>query len=196
MLNRRLLLLAFAAVPGAASARNTAGFSHRGHSVDMTGCPPRRRPAVSAWVRQQIDLVEGLAIGEDSRAWFRSIPISINPDLPSPGRFSARGGLELKDVITPADNPVLLHELLHGYHRRRLTQAQQRRIDVFFAEAAALGRWPADAYMLSNVAEFFAMTASVALWGRAARPPDTRRDLRTAMPDYYAWLADHFGLQA
>jgi hypothetical protein len=50
--------------------------------------------------------------------------------------------------------------------------------------------------MLRNPAEFFAMTGSVALWGRAARAPFTRERLRASLPDCHDWLAGEFGLRA
>ena len=58
----------------------------------------------------------------------------------------------------------------------------------FFAEAQKQGVWPERSYMLSNINEYFAMTASVYLNGSAARPPFTRAALEQKQPDYAAWL--------
>ena len=42
--------------------------------------------------------------------------------------------------------------------------------------------------MLSDEAEFFAMTTSVELYGHAARPPFTREALEAKQPAYAAWI--------
>jgi hypothetical protein len=196
MLNRRVLIAGLlTAIGGPALAREDAVFDHRGFTVDMTAMT-MDRTAVAAWIRQQIDLVESLAIREDIKTWFRSIRITVDPALNMPGRFD-RSGLTLNDEVSPPDNPVLLHELLHGYQARRLAGARDNpALVAAFARARDSGDWPARAYMLSNVNEFFAMTASVALWGRAARPPSTRERLRSALPDWYAFLVAEFGLTA
>jgi hypothetical protein len=182
------------ATPVIARVRDEAVFQYRGFTVDMTAAPATRHAELAAYLRQQIDLVESLAIREDVKAWFRSVRITVDPALNMPGRFG-RDGLTMDDSVSPPANPVLLHELLHGYQAQRLPGARNNpHLVAGFDQAKASGDWPAQSYMLSNINEFFAMTASVALWGRAARPPLTRERLRTAMPDYYAWLVSEFGL--
>ncbi|HEY0925806.1 hypothetical protein [Brevundimonas sp.] len=194
-LTRRLLLIA---APLAAAGVAQAGeapdrFVHLGHVVDLSAVPADQRPALAAWIRQQIGLVQGLSIRDDVKAWFASVPVTVDPALNQPGRF-AGGRLTLDDQTSPPDNPVLLHELLHAYMDARLPRTGQLR--RFYDQARASGDWPADAYMLRNPAEFFAMTGSVALWGRAARAPFTRERLRASLPDCHDWLAGEFGLRA
>ncbi|CAN5417144.1 hypothetical protein BH09PSE1_BH09PSE1_30870 [soil metagenome] len=194
---RRLVgagLIAVIAAPVLAQAREDAVFDYRGFTVDMTAAPEGRRAEIGAYLRQQIDLVESLKIKDDIKVWFRSVRITVDPALNMPGRFGPNG-LTMDDSVSPPANPVLLHELLHGYQARRLPGARDNpHLVAAFDQAKASGDWPAQAYMLSNINEFFAMTASVALWGRAARPPLTRERLGAAMPDYYAWLVEEFGL--
>jgi hypothetical protein len=196
-LNRRVLgagLLALIAAPAFAADGDV--FDYRGFTVDMTALEGDRRTAVAGWIRQQIDLVESLTIREDIKVWFRGVRITVDPALNMPGRFS-RDGLTLDDSVSPPENPVLLHELLHGYQAQRLAGARDNpHLVAAFDQAKRSGDWPAQAYMLTNINEFFAMTASVALWGRAARPPSTRDRLRAAMPDWYAFLVGEFGLTA
>jgi hypothetical protein len=192
MMNRRTVLATAlaCAVPGAASAEEH--FDYRGFSVDLTAAAPHQRETLAVYIREQIDLVEGLAIRPDIKAWFRTVALTVDPTLRMPGRFRD-GRLTLDDTTSPPDNPVLLHELLHGYMDGRLRPTGEVR--AFYEQARAGGEWPPRSYMLTNVAEFFAMTASVALSGRAARPPSTRERLREKMPDYYAWLVREFGLE-
>lgn len=196
MLNRRTLLIAATLLTAARSARAQDGavFAYRGFTVDMTALEPARREAIGAYVRQQIDLVESLEIRPGIKTWFRGVRITINPALNMAGRFGP-AGLELDDRVSPPDNPVLLHELLHGYQRHLPGGGRNPTLVGAFEAAKAGGQWPARAYMLSNLNEYFAMTASVVLWGRAARPPLTRARLVETQPDYAAWLTEVFGLK-
>lgn len=199
MLTRRICLaaaLGLSLAPATVHAETPDRFDWRGFTVDVGAVDAGRRDAIAAGIRQQIDLVESLTIREDIKAWFRTILITVDPALNMPGRFGPNG-LTLNDAVSPPENPVLLHELLHGYQARRLAGGRNNQhLVAGFEQALASGDWPAQAYMLSNINEFFAMTASVALWGRAARPPGTRRRLQAAMPEYYAWLVEEFGLTA
>jgi hypothetical protein len=47
---------------------------------------------------------------------------------------------------------------------------------------------------LKNVQEFFAVTASLYLWGNVDRPPHDRKTLHDKQPVYYQWLGDQFGV--
>lgn len=197
MMTRRLLtgsLMALIATPAFADDGNV--FDHRGFTVDMSAMGQARRTDVADWIRQQIDLVESLNIHEDIKVWFRTVRLTVDPALNMPGRVD-RNGLTLNDEVSPPENPVLLHELLHVYQARRLAGGRNNpALVVAFDQARTSGDWPPQAYMLSNINEFFAMTGSVALWGRAARPPSTRERLKAAMPDWYAFLVGEFGLTA
>jgi hypothetical protein len=167
----------------------------RGYRYDLSAVAPDRRPVMEAYVRQQIDLIESIPMSEARKAWFRGVAIAINPALTQAGRFIG-GALELGDKTSDPDNPVLLHEMLHGYQFAVL-RPSGRNAEVLAAYEAAKrsGRWPKRAYMLSNPAEFFAMTCSVALWGQAARPPRTRQNLKARAPGWYAWIARDFELK-
>lgn len=196
--SRRLIGAGFLAmIAGSALASSDVQdgvvFEYRGFTVDLTASASLRRNGLEAYVREQIDLVESLAVRADVKAWFQSVRVTVDPELNMPGRF-AGGRLTLDDTTSARDNPVLLHELLHGYMADRLRPTGELR--RFYEEARASGVWPSGSYMLSNINEFFAMTASVALWGRAARPPATREQLKALMPDYFDWLRTEFGLEA
>lgn len=176
---------------GSGSRRETYG----GFALDLSRVPTSPSDALLESLHAQIDLVNSLKIKSEIADWFRSVPLIIDEALREPGEFR-NGRLALKDTISPASSPVLLHELLHGWHFQRLP-GRLRNPDVlsYFKEAKSSAAFPPRSYMLSNVAEFFAMTASVALWGQAARSPSTRSRLRAVMPDYYDWLVDLFGLR-
>ncbi|MBI1404704.1 MAG: hypothetical protein GC145_01095 [Caulobacter sp.] len=198
MLSRRRVMTLILGAPvmalsGAALAADDDVW--RGFRIELSALDPDRRAPVLASLHRQIDIVESLAIRPGIKAWFRDIEIIVNPQLRQPGRYGRRR-LEMAAAVSPADNPVLLHEMLHGYHFDRL-EGGRANPEVIAAWTAARdsGHWPDRAYMLTNPGEFFAMTASVALWGRAARPPATRAALQAAMPDWYDWLVREFGLE-
>ena len=112
MLTRRGLLVAGAAACLAAAEPIQ---TYRGYRIDLSKAQEARRPEIAAYVRQQIDQIEAIPMADRVKAWFRSVTIVINPEIRQPGRYG-RGRLELSGAILPPDNPLLLHEMLHGYH--------------------------------------------------------------------------------
>ena len=191
---RRTLVLAIAgmAAPRPASA---ADFSYRGWRFDGS----RVGPLPDALVRSydaQIDILESLTIKPQIKYFFRRIPCVIDASTPGgPGAYSfEKTRMILSMTPQPKDNPVFLHELLHGYHDQKLGQANRTLLRHYQAAVAAQS-FPPGSYMMSNPGEFFAMCASVTLWGRAARPPSTRENVKLKLPAVYAWIAEEFGLQ-
>ena len=87
----------------------------------------------------------------------------------------------------------MLHELLHAYHAGMLPRGFKNP-DVLLHYNLAKGEklYPADAYLLTNEKEFFAVTASVFLYGKDGR--FTRSDLKQKQPDYYKYLVRLFEL--
>lgn len=155
------------------------------------GLTPEQMTALKA----QIDLVNSLKIKDETLSFFRAQRLIIDPDLKQPGRVGPRG-LFLSPAPQPAENPVLLHELLHVWHFKAAPDGRENPdIIGFYKAAQAGGFYPKGAYALTNPAEFFAMTASVVLWGRAARPPYKRETVKRDQPDLYDWIVGQFGLQ-
>ena len=62
-----------------------------------------------------------------------------------------------------------------------------------YDEARQSGKFPAGSYLLSNPAEYFAMMASVYLYGSAAREPFARDSIRIKQPRMYERLVKEFG---
>lgn len=90
------------------------------------------------------------------------------------------------------ERPVLLHELLHAYHDRGLPGGfGNPAIMAWFKQATEKKAYPADAYLMTNEKEFFAVTASVFLSGKDG--PVDRAQIRQAQPDYYRYLVWLFG---
>ncbi len=175
---------------------NPDQLSYKGFNIDIAAIASvPDRDALLARVRDQLDLVEAVKVDAATHQFFRTIPLVMTP---STGSAAYGGGR----VVVPMhsspeydhDHPILLHELLHGYHDLNVPDGfHNAEIQHLFEQARDGGQFPVGAYMLSNVAEYFAMMASVYLNGTAMRDPNTRDAIKTKQPDMYAWLVKAFG---
>lgn len=162
-------------------------------AIDWQGGP--QTPAVAASLAAQIALVRALPIKPDIVAFFAAQVITVDLAEGTATRAGPRGVFFERRPMPP-DNPVLLHELLHRYHLLRLPDGVQNPTVLdFYNRVRASRAFPDDAYMFTNPKEFFAMTASVVLHGRAARPPYLRENVREKAPSLYRWIVGEFGLR-
>jgi hypothetical protein len=190
-LTRRLIF----ALPLLTLPAFAAESSYRGWRMDDGKLKNGIEEATLTSLKAQIDLVESLKIRPEIKAYFRDQVLTLDPALEQPGRAGPRG-LFLSPKPQSPENPVLLHELLHVYHASQLPDGQRNTDLLGFYAAAKTGKlYPEGAYVLSNVGEFFAMNASVVLWGKAARPPYTRANVQARQPDLYDWIVREFGLK-
>jgi hypothetical protein len=90
------------------------------------------------------------------------------------------------------ERPVLLHELLHAYHANMLPNGLNNAV-ILSHYKAAKAIYPSDAYLMSNEKEFFAVTASVFLYGKETIEPFTRAKIKEKQPEYYNYLVWMFG---
>lgn len=161
-------------------------------AIDWQGLPPD--PALAARLAHQIAIVRAVPVDAAVMTFFAAEPIHV---LTAPGEGSHAGE---RVFITrdpfPDDNPVLLHELIHRWHSARLAGTPRAiRLRELFANEVAAPHFPRRAYLYTNVAEYLAMTASVVLHGRAARPPFTRDAVRAMLPETYAFIIAEFGVR-
>ncbi len=179
------------------TARITAGeLTYRGFDVDVSAIRnPNRLSAVESSLQHQIDIVADCGAKPEVMAFFRSQKIFLKPGVPD--EFdSSKNVIELNTVRHPPEKPVLLHELLHSYHFNVLPKGfRNPEILYYFNHAKDNNLYPANEYLLKNPAEFFAVTASLYLWGNVDRAPHTRENLRAKQPYYYAWLGHLFGVE-
>ncbi len=194
MIDRRRMLAVIAAttaVPGAALA---ATRDYRGWTVDESALPSGLDAGQWDSLKAQIDLVESVSIKPEIKDFWRAQVLIIAPTLKEPG-WAGRMRLLLSPDPQQRENPVLLHELIHVYHFNRMDGGARNPTVLGFYEAAKRGGWyPERSYMMTKPIEFFAMNASVVLWGRAARPPFTRATVQRNQPDLYAFIVAEFGL--
>jgi hypothetical protein len=161
--------------------------------IDWQGAP--ETPEIAAALAAQIALIEALPIDPAIIAFFATQRIAVDR---IPGSMSrvAPDGVHFERRAVPPNNPVLLHEFLHRYHLLRLSDGYRNAgVLSFYTTARASGLYPAQSYMLSHPIEFFAMTASAVLYGRLARPPFSRAEVRGKSPELYQWIVREFGLR-
>jgi hypothetical protein len=188
------LIIAINAVLAHTAAADPLVFSYHGWQVDLTNAKGAESDQkMVAAVKRQLDIVERAGLKPQVLEFMRTIKIWANPANAKfgPGHYGSATGVDLRVKLLEADKPIILHELLHAYHDRLVPEGfKNPDIRRFFENGKAL--WPADSYMLSNNREFFAMTASVYLFGDIDRPPFSRAELRSKQPQYYRWLAALF----
>jgi Mlc titration factor MtfA (ptsG expression regulator) len=98
-------------------------------------------------------------------------------------------------MLKYAEDPVILHELLHAYHNKLMAQGfDNLGIKAMYAQAVSKNVMPKEEYAMMNPQEFFAVTASVFLAGKGTvSEPHTRAQLKEKMPKYYKFLVELFG---
>jgi hypothetical protein len=168
---------------------------YRGFTVDVSGAPDFA--AIENSVKHQLDIVADCGAKPEILAFFRSQEIRLRPGSgDGGGHFDPESlGVTVDASPSPPANPVILHELLYAYHYR-VMNGRFRNADILdFYEKAKQAGYQRGANMLRNPQEFFAVTASLYLWGSVDRPPHTRENLKAKQPEYYDWLGQLFGVQ-
>lgn len=172
---------------------------HQGFAINMQAIAnlPNHAAIVTA-MQRQIEITAGCGAKADIMAMFRKQPIAVVRSTgKGGGLYSPDRGIEVDVVpLPPPNNPVLLHELIHAMHHVYLPRGNANPdVERFYQIARKNRLYPNADYMMSNNREFFAVTASLYLWGAVARPPYTREPLRTRQPLYYSWLGELFGVK-
>jgi len=187
-------------VPAFAQSDGAGGtFGYRGFTVDTSTV--RDAPnfnEIQASLKHQIDIAADCGASAPILAFFRSQEIVVKPGQgDGGGHFSSNTkGVTVDAAVQAPEKPVILHELLHAYHFRVLPGALQNPdLQRFYNNAKQGELYSPDSYVLKNVQEFFAVTASLYLWGNVDRPPHNRETLRGKQPVYYKWLGQLFGVQ-
>jgi hypothetical protein len=194
-----LAIISLLGVPAFAQSGGGGTFGYRGFTVDISAVQdiPNLRE-VQASLKHQIDIAADCGASQAISGFFKSQQIVLKPgSSDGGGHFSSNSrGVTVDAAVDTPEKPVLLHELMHAYHFRVLPGALQNPdLQHFYGIAKQNELYPPDSYVLKNVQEFFAVTASLYLWGNVDRPPHTRETLREKQPVYYKWLGQLFGVE-
>jgi Mlc titration factor MtfA (ptsG expression regulator) len=100
--------------------------------------------------------------------------------------------LTLRVTAEFAQRPIMLHELLHAYHSTKMARGfKNAGILMQYNRAKDQKLYSVDGYLMTNHLEFFAVTASVFLYGKDG--PVSRSIIKERQPDYYKYLVSLFG---
>ena len=196
----RLALLGLMALAAQARAGDApdAGTKlvHRGFTIDIKTLVDNKVPdqeEIKRLYRRQIDIVADLPLRPEVLEYFQKVPILTEAmNTANPGRCDGKRVFLEARMLAP-DRVILLHELLHAYHHQVLAGGE-RNPTVIAAYQAALGIYPFNRNedFLANEREFFAVTASIYLYGNILRPPYSRETIQEAQPAYFNYLASLF----
>jgi hypothetical protein len=119
-----------------------------------------------------------------------------NPNFVDLAADAGTGVIKLRpNMLKYAEDPVILHELLHAYHNKLMGGGfENLGIKAMYAQAVSKNVMPKEEYAMTNPQEFFAVTASVFLAGKGTlSEPHTRAQLKEKLPKYYKFLVELFG---
>ena len=185
--------------PGASCAEDAKPqvLHYRGYSVDLSTMAAADIPAVTKAVSVQIDMVERVGLKAEIIAFFRKVPLKVEPHLKGFLGTYGKGVINLAPWQIDSHDPTLLHEFLHAYHAQKLPSGYDNpEIDAFFKDAAGKPRYEGTnaSYFLTNNREFFAVTGTIYLNGsQPYNRPYSRAAIKAAQPDYYKFLGTLFG---
>ena len=202
VLRRALWLTAWVALAAAAPARagleqeTPAGY--HGFKIGLAGFGSEAETqAALVLVREQIDMVERVGLRAGQLAFFRSLKLRISGNLRGFHGIYNKGEISLAPGQIDGHNPTLLHEYMHALHDKKLPGGfANKEIAAAFQDAFGARRYEGTngAYFLTNSHEFFAVTATLYLWGSLPyNRPYARGIIREAQPDYYKFLEKLFG---
>ena len=175
----------------------------RGFSVDHHLIDERDWKKMAPSLDNQLQIVEAVGVPENVMDYFRTVPLVVDPGLTKMyGEYLQRRGtwfVRIKPAKLPTDRPIVLHELLHAYHREIL-KLPTPQVGRAYAQAKQANLYPAKyakAHFLENGREYFAVIGSIFLFGKKIdQPPFTCKIPARAQPEFIAFLAEQFGPHA
>jgi hypothetical protein len=171
----------------------------RGYRVDTSRVPEAQLAETLANLEHQMGIIESANLPAKVATFFRQIPIAIDPALTGMnGAYDKRDGkwlVRARPGQWPSDRAILLHEMLHAYHREVLKMPTPP-IGEAYTEARRKGVYPADwrnAYFLSNAREYFAVVGEIYIIGPSFRPPFNCAAVQKVQPQFIRWLSTFLG---
>jgi hypothetical protein len=183
----------------ASEAAATRWIDVAGYRVDMDLTPKSQVTETVSNLQHQIGIIDAANLPEKVQSFFRTVGIVIDPSLTGMnGQYAQIDGvwaIRARPGRWPPDRAILLHELLHAYHREVLGQPTPP-VGRALEEALRNGTYPPDyegAYFLSNGREYFAVVGEIYLAGPSFRPPYNCANVQKAQPSFVRYLATLFG---
>ncbi len=174
-----------------------SALEHHGFKIDTSEIVGKENlDIVLAALKKQIEIVEAVGLSDERMKFFRSVPIAMLTSTDgTPGLYSfKKNRVLLRSIDLAPSKPILLHEMLHAFHDQILPDGVKN-TDVirFYQLALTRYRMNKSEYFLSNEREFFAVTASIYLYGSIKRPPYDRKTIQSAQPMFWKCLEGLFG---
>jgi hypothetical protein len=190
-----LAATAFASAQFVTPSFGGGSLAYRGFTIDVSAVPNFAN--IESSVEHQLDIVADCGAISEINNFFRAQRMAVKPGLSAEtGKFDPATGIEIDAVVLPPQRPIVLHELLHAFHAYMLPGGVNNPdVLLYYSRARDYRLYPANEYVLTNAREFFAVTASLYLWGNVDREPHTRERLRAQQPFYYDWLSQLFGVR-
>jgi len=189
----------------ASFAQPVAPPEFRGFLVDMSRLSPEQRKTLTSSYIEQIKVIEAVGLPAEILAFMKTIPIFVDPEY---SRTDTHALYRRKDItpkpkgqvvtdLTPMEpnRPILLHEMLHAYDAN---QWDFNNTIVLAAYERALREklYPPSsvkAHFLSNPREYFAISATIYLFGQIQQEPFNCAVLAKKQPRYVEYLGQLFG---
>jgi len=196
MMTQRSLCTLLAAI-AVGNSPALAAVSAGGFEIDQSR--QTLSPAAMASLEEQLRIVESVGLPPAILASMKKTPVVVDPDLTgNPGSFAVRNGsgaVYVRPIVFTNDKPIVLHELLHAYHFATLGLGRPE-IRQEFERVQNANPFPARfraAHFLENPKEFFAVTATLYLFGDIQQPPFSCAALAKLDAGYRAFLGAQFG---
>jgi hypothetical protein len=180
-------------------AASTRWIEVAGYQVDMNLALKSQVTETVSNLQHQISIIDAAKLPENVQSFFHTVKIVIDPSLTGMnGQYVQLDGawvVRARPGQWPQDRAILLHELLHAYHREVLGQPTPP-VGRALQEALREGTYPLDyngAYFLSNGREYFAVVGEIYLAGPSFRPPYRCGIVQKAQPSFISYLATLFG---
>ena len=176
------------AVPAAADS--IAKLLYRGFTVDISpldNVKDAGQTLVS--VKHQIDIVLAARVRPEIAEFFSTVQIKLGDVADEGLGFYDGSAVVLTTGPIHPDRGVLIHELLHAYHDRKMGKDEMRRLKAYYEEAPQAYNLRRTEYAMSSESEYFAVTASIYLRGKSSRKPHDRPTIRAASPTTTSSLA-------
>ena len=186
------------AAVSAAAGKPAEIATYHGFKIQLSGFGDEAdTQAALTLVREQIDMVERVGLSAAQLGFFRSLKMRISGNLRGYYGIYDKGEISLAPAQIDGHNPTLLHEFMHALHDRKLPGGfSNKEIDAAYKDAFGNKRYEGTnaAYFLTNSHEYFAVTATLYLWGSLPyNRPYARSVIRDSQPDYYKFLGRLFG---